>query len=73
MTSPSPPSNDDLTLLSWRIRPALTPELLKSPYKEQWTTQNPTFGFCAIAGEVAWFLFGGKQKGWVARVTDLWE
>lgn len=61
------PSTAMLQDLQARIVSALDPSLLRAPYDGQWTTENPTAGFCSVASEAAWFLLGGKQAGWVAH------
>ncbi len=41
-----------------------TPELLKRPYREGWSPQNPTWGFCYIASEACWHMLGGFESPW---------
>ena len=50
------------------LRGALSPALLVSPYKERWSADNPTLGFCSMASEAAWFVLGGNKAGWTAKV-----
>lgn len=67
------PSAETLETLRKSIVSALDPSMLRPPYDGQWSAQNPTYGFCSIASEAAWFLLGGKEAGWVAynaRDTD---
>lgn len=52
-----------------KIIGGLSSDLLISPYKEKWSSDNPTYGMCSIASEAAWFLLGGPASGWVPRVA----
>ena len=65
--APAAPSPEALEALSRRLRSALHPAMLQPPYDQGWSEENPTFGFCSIASEAAWFLLGGKPAGWVAH------
>ena len=66
MTKPLP-SAQELEALRLRIVAQLDPSMLKPPYDKEWTPENPTYGFCSIASEAAWFILGGKEAGWVAN------
>lgn len=70
---PDAPSLSALQSLRARLRQGFDPQLLHPAYRDQWTPENPAFGFCSVASEVAWFMLGGRQAGWVAwsaRDTD---
>lgn len=46
------------------IRENLTPDLLKGPYKKQWTPDRPqSWGHCYVASEAYYHLMGGKTSG----------
>lgn len=62
------PRAQALADLEARLRGALSPALLVSPYKERWSADNPTLGFCSMASEAAWFVLGGNRAGWTAKV-----
>lgn len=67
------PSAALLDALRARLQSGFTPELLHKDYREQWSPENPAFGFCSVASEAAWFMLGGRNAGWVAwsaRDTD---
>lgn len=56
--SPSP------VRLQRAIRDSLTPELLRGPYKKQWTPSRPrSWGHCYVASEAYYHLMGGKASG----------
>lgn len=55
-----------LHILSDFLSQGYDPELLHKEYKNGWSKENPSYGFCAISAEVAWFLLGGKEAGWTA-------
>lgn len=61
------PAPEALEVLRARIVANLDPSLLKAPYGAKWTQENPTYGFCSIASEAAWFILGGKEAGWTAH------
>ena len=63
------PDPEQLNHIRSLIQAHLQPDLLKSPYKEKWCAENPTYGFCTVASEAAWFLLGGKEAGWVAHTA----
>ena len=60
------PTQVELDALTDKISAHLSPTLLKEPYKSQWTRENPTYGFCSVASEAAWFVLGGSSAGWTA-------
>lgn len=62
------PHKAPLDTLEQALRTAMCPDMLVSPYKEQWSPDNPTLGFCSMASEAAWFVLGGSKAGWSARV-----
>ena len=66
--SVAPPA-EELEALALRIRQSLDASLLRPPYDTKWTPSNPTYGFCSIAAEAAWFVLGGKPNGWVAHTA----
>jgi hypothetical protein len=54
--------------LQLSIQAQLNPDLLARGYRDSWSADNPTRGFCSIASEVAYFILGGPTQGWVAMV-----
>jgi hypothetical protein len=63
---PQPPSAEALSGLTARLRAGFDPSLLAAAYRSGWSAANPSYGFCSVASEVAWFMLGGAKAGWVA-------
>lgn len=55
-----------LDTLRSRLHAGFSPDLLHKDYRDNWSPDNPTYGFCSVAAEVAWFMLGGRDAGWVA-------
>lgn len=62
----SPLQCTNLSQLRTTIQACLSPDLLHKNFRPQWAPDNPTWGFCSVASEAAWFVLGGSQKGWSA-------
>jgi hypothetical protein len=58
----------DAAYLISKIQSALTPELLKPPFK--YDASNPTYGFCYVASECLYHLYGRERGYKPARGRD---
>lgn len=63
------PSDAHLKSLDTLLAAACTPDLLLPAYRAHWTHDNPLYGFCSAASEALWFILGGAETGWQARVA----
>lgn len=64
------PGNPDIAKrLLQAMLPHLAPELLAPAWRSGWSATNPTYGFCSVASEAAWFLLGGGASGWLPCVA----
>lgn len=51
-------------LMAIAVQAVLTPDLLREPYRSEYTPTNPTAGHCYIAAEALWHLLGGPASGY---------
>lgn len=66
MRKPRPFACANLEQLRQCIQNCLTPDLLLPEFQKNWSSANPTQGFCSVASEAAWFALGGSKQGWSA-------
>ncbi|TAN25327.1 MAG: hypothetical protein EPN31_15575 [Castellaniella sp.] len=59
----------DTKKLARIIVSCLDPKFLDEPYKGLWEPSNPTFGFCSLASEAAYFILGGPESGFMSYAT----
>jgi hypothetical protein len=59
----------NLEKLKKLVIPHLDPNLLEPKYREWWSPENPTLGFCSLVTEVTYFLVGGSNSGYISYVA----
>jgi hypothetical protein len=65
---PSPVTPRQLRTLRADIVQHLDPQWLEPAYRDHWSLENPTAGFCSLAAEAAFFELGGGPAGWKGMV-----
>lgn len=44
--------------------------LLKKPYKDNWTTDNPTYGYCYVVSEALYHYMNGEIKPYCISIGE---